>query len=91
MTGVLVAVDSAAFQFDKLYSYNVPEQFTDTVKEGSRVLVPFGNSKRMGIVLESCEPDDSYKSLIGVERGEPVINSEMIDLIKYLKETTFCT
>ncbi len=91
LTGVLVAVDSAAFQFDKLYSYNVPEQFTDTVKEGSRVLVPFGNSKRMGIVLGSCEPDDSYKSLIDVERGEPVINSEMIDLIKYLKETTFCT
>ena len=87
----MVAVDSAAFQFDKLYSYNVPEQFTQTVRIGSRVLVPFGNSKRMGIVLDSCEPDDSFKSLIDAESGEPIITDEMIDLIKYLKETTFCT
>ena len=87
----MVAVDSAAFQFDKLYSYNVPEQLSDTVKEGTRVLVPFGNSKRMGIVLGTCEPDDSFKSLIDAERGEPVITPEMIELIKYLKESTFCT
>ncbi|MBQ5342316.1 MAG: hypothetical protein J6Z24_02525, partial [Oscillospiraceae bacterium] len=46
--GVMVAVDSAAFQFDKLYSYNVPEGLQQTVRIGSRVLVPFGNSKRMG-------------------------------------------
>ncbi|MBP0986474.1 MAG: hypothetical protein J6P39_05655, partial [Oscillospiraceae bacterium] len=57
--GVMVAVDSAAFQFDKLYSYNVPEGLQQTVRIGSRVLVPFGNSKRMGIVLGSCDQDSS--------------------------------
>jgi len=91
LTGVQVAVDSAAFHFDKLYSYNVPESFEGEIRTGARVLVPFGNSRRMGIVLGSCEPDESYKSIIDAERGEPVITGEMIDIIKYLKETTFCT
>ena len=89
--GVMVAVDSAAFQFDKLYSYNVPEGLQQTVRIGSRVLVPFGNSKRMGIVLGSCEQDSSYKSIIDSETGEPVITDEMVGLIKYLKDTSFCT
>ena len=89
--GVMVAVDSAAFQFDKLYSYNVPEGLQQTVRIGSRVLVPFGNSKRMGIVLGSCDQDSSYKSIIDSETGEPVITDEMVGLIKYLKDTTFCT
>ena len=89
--GVMVAVDSAAFQFDKLYSYNVPEGLQQTVRIGSRVLVPFGNSKRMGIVLGSCYQDSSYKSIIDSETGEPVITDEMVGLIKYLKDTTFCT
>jgi primosomal protein N'' len=89
--GVMVAVDSAAFQFDKLYSYNVPEELRSEVRIGSRVLVPFGNSKRMGIVLGSCDPDGSYKSIIDSETGDPVITDEMVGLIRYLKDTTFCT
>ena len=63
-TGVQVAVDSAAFQFDKLYSYNVPDRFADSIGIGSRVLVPFGNSRRMGIILDSCDQDPSFKSII---------------------------
>ncbi len=90
-TGVQVAVDSAAFQFDKLYSYNVPECFSASISIGSRVLVPFGNSRRMGIVLGSCDSDPSFKSLIDAETGEPAISPEMVGLIRYLKETTFCT
>ena len=90
-TGVQVAVDSAAFQFDKLYSYNVPESLEGSVKIGSRVLVPFGNSKRMGIVLGNCDGDRSFKEIIDSEQGEPVITQEMVSLIRFLKETTFCT
>ena len=90
-TGVQVAVDSAAFQFDKLYSYNLPERFSGSVTVGSRVLVPFGNSRRMGIILGSCDQDPSFKEVIDAEEGEPEITGEMVDLIRFLKETTFCT
>ena len=73
-TGVQVAVDSAAFQFDKLYSYNVPERLEASVKIGSRVLVPFGSSKRMGIVLGNCDGDRSFKEIIDSEQGIVIVD-----------------
>ena len=91
-TGVEVAVDNAAFQFDKLYSYNVPAEFEPYAKVGARVLVPFGKSgSRMGIVLGLCEGSTDYKQILRIEQTEPVVNEEMVDLIKYLRNTTFCT
>ena len=91
-TGVEVAVDNAAFQFDKLYSYNVPAEYEPYAKVGARVLVPFGKSgSRMGIVLGLCEGSTDYKQILRIEQTEPVVNEEMVDLIKYLRNTTFCT
>ena len=50
---VKVAVDKAAFHFDKLYDYLPPEVQPAQNLVGCRVLVPFGkgNRKRQGIVL----------------------------------------
>ena len=51
----LVAVENVAYHFDILYGYLVPEEFTYSLKPGTRVLVSFGKSKhtlRQGIVLE---------------------------------------
>ncbi len=92
LTGVQVAVDNAAFQFDKLYSYNLPEEFESYQKIGARVLVPFGKKgSRMGIILGFCEADPSFKSVIRIEKGSPVVTEEMVELIRFLRETTFCT
>ncbi len=92
LTGVQVAVDNAAFQFDKLYSYNLPEELEPFRRIGARVLVPFGkNGSRMGVVLGLCEADPSFKSVIEIEKDEPVITQEMVDLIFFLREMTFCT
>ena len=91
-TGVEVAVDNAAFQFDKLYCYNVPEEFQKYAKVGARVYVPFGKSgSRMGIILGLCDASAEYKEIIQIEESEPVITEELVDLIKYLRNTTFCT
>ena len=50
---VQVAVDGAAFHFDKLYTYLVPERLAGRVYPGSMVLVPFGRGSRarMAVVL----------------------------------------
>ena len=90
--GIQVAVDNAAFQFDKLYSYNVPDDLKDVVQIGSRVLVPFGKGKpRMGIVLGACDPSPDYKYISDSEKGTPEITGEMVELIHFLKKSTFCT
>lgn len=91
-----IAVEKAAFGFDKLFSYLVPEQWTQIVQVGTRVLVPFGkgNQKRQGIVLETEEVPDidlRLKPVFEVIDSEVLLTPEMLELIYYLKNTTFCT
>ncbi|NLC78359.1 MAG: primosomal protein N', partial [Ruminococcaceae bacterium] len=91
--GVKVAVENAAFKFDKLYSYAVPDALAKFAKVGARVLVPFGKSRpRMGVVLETEEENPvGLKSVIDIEKSEPLLDSEQVSLILFLHETTFCT
>lgn len=90
---VSVAVWDTAYSFDQLFTYTSFE----TVKIGCRVAVPFGwnNSKRVGMVLDvekTSEPLDSrIKPIIFVMDSEPLLNNEQLELIFWLKETTFCT
>ncbi len=55
---VQVAVDGAAFHFDKLYTYLVPGRLAGRVFPGSMVLVPFGRGSRarMAVVLACDAP-----------------------------------
>ena len=61
---LLVAVDSAAPGFDRLYSYSARGTPAGTVRPGMRVAVPFGkgNRRRIGMVLKtenvSADADD---------------------------------
>lgn len=41
-----VAVESALFHFDQLYSYRVPGKFAGRIIRGMRVLVPYGRANR---------------------------------------------
>ncbi len=91
-----VAVENVAYHFDILYSYKIPEELSDKVKRGSRVLVPFGmgkNVKRQGVVFSVTEPekDKRYKNIISVLDNSDFISDEMLDIAVFLKERTFCT
>ena len=88
-------MDKAAYHFDKLYSYAVPVEFAAVLRPGMRVLVPFGggNRKRQGIVLgkEQVESLEKLKPVIALLDQEPVLSEEMLRLVSFLKETTFCS
>lgn len=91
-----VAVSATAFHFDQLYSYSVPEEMRSDVKPGARVIVPFGkgNVKRIGFVERTYEQDvfnPELKPLYKVIEEEPLVNDELLRLIVWLKENTFCT
>lgn len=89
---VKVAVDNAAFKFDRLYSYNVPRELADFAVPGARVAVPFGlgNKPRVGVIVERDRPDDGYKFLLYCEE-EPTLTAHQLELLRWLKETTFCS
>lgn len=87
-----VAVENSAFSFDKPFSYLLGDQ---SCEPGCRVLVPFGkgNKVRQGIVLSVSDYKDGekLKRISQVIDEAPVLNDEMLKLVGWLKERTFCT
>lgn len=100
MGKVLIAktvIDKTVFLFDKPFDYIIPTELSSVCKVGARVTVPFGrsNSKRQGLVVEIFESENlnlkGYKNISSVIDNPPLISDEMLSLIKWLKEHTFCT
>lgn len=87
-----VAVEDTAFSFDKSFSY-----LSDGIDcaSGCRVLVPFGrgNRCRQGIILGLREEsnDEKLKKISSVIDSEPILNDELLKLVEWLKDRTFCT
>lgn len=95
ITAVKVVLSSASYGFDIEYTYRCPEIIKLSVREGMRVLVPFGrgNSKRVGLITRVYEREDEegIKPIISLIDREPLLNGEMLDMMFWLKEHTFCT
>lgn len=91
-----VAIARAAYSFDSEYSYIVPDEMKELIRSGSRVIVPFGNGNKrtMGFVTrlyESCEFNEKLKPLSKLVDSQPLVTEEMMRIIFWLKENTFCT
>ncbi|MEG1447282.1 MAG: primosomal protein N' [Ruthenibacterium sp.] len=92
-----IAVNSATFHFDKLYSYSVPAHLETRIFIGSMVLVPFGFKSvkaRMGVVLgidDGADTTHALKEIYDVAPEKAQLTPELLQLVYYLKEHTFCT
>lgn len=90
-----IAVDNAAFQFDKLYSYLIPDRLAHRVQPGSMVLVPFGRGSRprMGVVLGLEDTDNTarLKTVFDAAPESSRLTPELLELVYFLKDRTFCT
>lgn len=100
---LLVAVDAAAPGFDRLYSYSARAGLRGLVRPGMRVAVPFGkgNRRRIGMVLkieqtpvpqeQDAEQSFVLKPAAALLDAEPVLTDELLMLVEWLHEHTFCT
>lgn len=91
-----VAVDKALYSFDNLFDYLVPDSLKEEIGVGKRVVVPFGKGgkKQIGLVfsLEERNYDSSkIKQIASVIDDGIVLDDEMLYLVSWLKENTFCT
>ena len=91
---VAVAVENSAYSFDKAYDYLLPDGMKNAVP-GCRVIVPFGrgNKGRQGIIIRTGVTSDGkkLKKISSLIDDKPVLSEEMISLVLWLKERTFCT
>ncbi|HPV99965.1 MAG TPA: primosomal protein N', partial [Oscillospiraceae bacterium] len=87
-----IAVEKAAFRFDKFFDYEIPPALESSVEPGKRVLVPFsaGGAKRQGMVFALADrpetPDAKLKSVLAALDGEPVLSEELLALAAHLAE-----
>jgi len=91
-----VALSNASYNYDCEYSYAISKELENEVNAGSRVLVPFGrgNRKRIGFVTRTYfkeQYDPALKPIISAIDKTPFVNEEMLKIIFWLKENTFCT
>jgi len=81
-------------KIDKEFYYNVPNNLIDKVKIGIRCLVPFGNQKLEGFIINlsnNITCDYVLKDIINLVDENPVLNEELLDLGKYISKKTLCT
>ena len=90
-----VAVAAAVYSIDRPYDYSVPAAWRETIREGHRVMVPFGagNRKTEGIVLELQEEEASrqLKSIAHVFDDEVVLQPQQKALALWMCRRYFCT
>lgn len=88
-----IALENVSYSADILYSYVVSDEINFEV--GQRVIVPFGrgNSKRSGIILDLEENSEceNLKEIFAIIDKVSLINSDMVELIKWMKNKYFCT
>lgn len=74
---------------EQTFSYLIPDNLS--VELGCRVLVPFGNRKLEGFVLDIHENNNTSTNLKTIENildENPVLTSELIELGKYMSNKT---
>lgn len=91
-----VFAEKTTINFDKSFSYRVPENMRETVAVGQRVLVPFGkgDKKRQGVivgVLETENTDDKIKPISKILDEKPIVTDEMLKLAQFMADRYFCT
>lgn len=91
-----VALSSTSYNYDMEYSYFISKELEDRIQAGMRVLVPFGrgNRKRIGFVTRTYFKDyfdPALKPILSVIDSTPCVNEELMKIIFWLNENTFCT
>ncbi len=91
---VKVAVEKAAYHFDKLYSYYLPTGLGEA-KRGCRVMVPFGggNRRQQAIVIE-CDTKTDFRKLkpvFAILDETPLFTDDMLRTAEFIKQRTFCS
>jgi len=91
IVGVLVEITNR--NVDKIFDYKVPKNLENDIKVGIRVSVPFGRMTIEGFVMEIKESSElsDLKEIIDIVDKDVVLNSELLELGKTIKDKTLAT
>jgi primosomal protein N' (replication factor Y) len=77
---------------DRLFDYAVPADLDAAAQPGCRVMVPFGQRRLSGVIVERRLPVDPgrLRSLQRVLDPEPVVSPSLIQILRDLAAEVFC-
>ena len=95
LTAQVILRDSVR-QTDKLFTYKIPDELRDKIREGQYVLVPFGFGNRMKTaVVYSVQDTDPgkmrLKNIFDILDDIPVMTGEQLALVQPLSSRLLCT
>jgi primosomal protein N' (replication factor Y) len=74
---------------DQAFTYSLPETLRHRVREGSRVLAPFGARKLTGVVLrlhDDPPPAGNVREVLRLLDEEPVLDAELLKLGRWIAD-----
>ena len=83
-----------ALPFRKAFTYEIPSEFKKFVKEGVRVVAPFGKRTLTGFVIKvtkTTQVKDSIKPIREVLDDEPIFNKTTLKFYEWLSEYYLCS
>ncbi len=89
-----VLVEIKSKNISKTFDYKIPDSIKLDAKIGKRVLVSFGRQEVEGFILDikdNISDDLEVKEIISIIDDNPVLNPELIELGKYISESTLCS
>ena len=83
-----VSVDTGLMSLDKVFDYKIPEELKGSLKIGHAVSVPFGGTRKNGIVVGFTDNESEYrlKSILKVTDEETVIGENEIRLASFMQK-----
>ena len=87
-----VVINNNAKELNKSFDYNVPVGAQDTIKIGSRVLVPFGKMKSLeeGFIVNFKEATNYKTKDIAKVQEVSSLNEQKVELAKWISKRYFC-
>lgn len=92
MNCVSLIINLAVNNFDKTYTYIVPDKLKDEIEFGKRVLVDFGGRKTEGYIVERFESNncEGMKEILKVVDEEAVLTPELLHLARWMADFYLC-
>ncbi len=87
-----VIIDNNSKELNRTFDYNVPEEMKNSIKIGSRILVPFGNMKKLeeGFVISFKETSEYKTKDIAKIGKNSTLNEHKVELAKWIAKRYFC-
>ncbi len=89
-----IVIEYNAKSLNKVFDYIIPEDIKNVIRVGHKVIVPFASHEVEGFVLKIHNDIDEsldYKKIIKIQDNDFYLNSELLELGKYLSNSLLCS